>query len=54
VLINLCYIAKSGFGCDNGKHKIVVLKEKRYELLKEVHDILGHKKIYTMQMQLLE
>jgi hypothetical protein len=32
--------------CDtHGKHKIVVLKEKRYELLKEVHDILGHKKI---------
>jgi hypothetical protein len=36
------------------KHKIVVSKEKRYELLKEVHDILGHKKIYTMRMQLLE
>jgi hypothetical protein len=29
----------------HGKHKIVVPKEKRYELLKEVHDILGHKKI---------
>jgi hypothetical protein len=27
----------------HGKHKIVVPKEKRYELLKEVHDILGHK-----------
>jgi hypothetical protein len=41
--------------CDtHEKHKIVVLKEKRYELLKEVHDILGHKKIYAMQMQLLE
>jgi hypothetical protein len=41
--------------CDtHGKHKIVVLKEKRYELLKEVHDILGHKKIYTVWMQLLE
>jgi hypothetical protein len=38
----------------HGKHKIVVLKEKRYELLKEVHDILGHKKIYTVWMQLLE
>jgi hypothetical protein len=36
------------------KHKIVVLKEKRYELLKEDHDILGHKKIYAVQMQLLE
>jgi hypothetical protein len=36
------------------KHKIVVLKEKRYELLKEVHDILGHKKIYAVRMQLLE
>jgi hypothetical protein len=32
----------------HGKHKIVVPKEKRYELLKEVHDILGHKKIYTV------
>jgi hypothetical protein len=31
-----------------------VPKEKRYELLKEVHNILGHKKIYTMRMQLLE
>jgi hypothetical protein len=38
----------------NGKHKIVVLKEKRYELLKGVHDILGHKKIYAIRMQLLE
>jgi hypothetical protein len=38
----------------HGKHKIVVPKEKRYELLKEVHDILGHKKICAMQMQLLE
>jgi hypothetical protein len=37
----------------HGKHKIVVPKEKRYELLKEVHDI-HHKKIYTIQMQLLE
>jgi hypothetical protein len=36
------------------RHKIAVLKEKRYELLKEVYDILGHKKIYAMQMQLLE
>jgi hypothetical protein len=35
--------------CDtHGKHKIVVLKEKRYEMLKEVRDILGHKKIYAM------
>jgi hypothetical protein len=31
-----------------------VPKEKRYELLKEVHHILGHKKIYAMRMQLLE
>jgi hypothetical protein len=38
----------------HGKHKIVVPKEKRYELLKEVHDILGHKKIYAVRMQLLE
>jgi hypothetical protein len=38
----------------HGKHRIVVPKEKRYELLKEVHDILGHKKIYAMRMQLLE
>jgi hypothetical protein len=38
----------------HGKHKIVVLKEKRYELLKEAHDILGHKKIYAVRMQLLE
>jgi hypothetical protein len=38
----------------HGKHKIVVLKEKRYELLTEVHDILGHKKIYAVWMQLLE
>jgi hypothetical protein len=37
-----------------GKHKIVVPKEKRYELLKEVHDILGHKKIYAVRIQLLE
>jgi hypothetical protein len=53
----------SGFFLSNGKlwrrdmhgrHKIVVPKEKRYELLKEVHDILGHKKIYAVQMQLLE
>jgi hypothetical protein len=35
----------------HGKHKIVVPKEKRYELLKEV---LGHKKIYAVRMQLLE
>jgi hypothetical protein len=34
------------------RHKIVVPKEKRYELLKK--DILGHKKIYVIQMQLLE
>jgi hypothetical protein len=41
--------------CDtHGRHKIVVPKEKRYELLKEVHDILGHRKIYAMWMQLLE
>jgi hypothetical protein len=32
----------------HGKHKIVVPKEKRYELSKEVHDISGHKKIYAM------
>jgi hypothetical protein len=38
----------------HGKHKIVVPKEERYELLKEVHDILGHKKIYAVRMQLLE
>jgi hypothetical protein len=53
----------SGFFISNGKlwcqdthrrHKIVVPKEKRYELLKDVHDILGHKKIYAVQMQLLE
>jgi hypothetical protein len=31
-----------------------VPKEKRYELLKEVHDILGHRKIYAVWMQLLE
>jgi hypothetical protein len=35
-------------------NKIVVPKEKRYELLKEVHEILGHKKIYTVWLQLLE
>jgi hypothetical protein len=41
--------------CDtHGRHKIVVPKEKRYKLLKEVHDILGHRKIYAMRMQLLE
>jgi hypothetical protein len=41
--------------CDtHGKHKIVVPKEKRYKLLKEVHDILGHKKIHAVRMQLLE
>jgi hypothetical protein len=53
----------SGFFFSNGKlwrcdmhrkHKIVVPKDKRYELLKEVHDILGHKKIYAVWMQLLE
>jgi hypothetical protein len=53
----------SGFFFSNGKlwrcdthrkHKIVVLKERRYELLKEVRDILGHKKIYAVWMQLLE
>jgi hypothetical protein len=38
----------------HGKHKIVVPKERRYKLLKELHDILGHKKIYTVRMQLLE
>jgi hypothetical protein len=38
----------------HGRHKIVVPKEKRYEMLKEVHNILGHKKIYTVRMQLLE
>jgi hypothetical protein len=38
----------------HGRHKIVVPEEKRYELLKEVHDILGQKKIYAMRMQLLE
>jgi hypothetical protein len=31
-----------------------VPKEKGYELLKEVHDILGHRKIYAVRMQLLE
>jgi hypothetical protein len=41
--------------CDkHRRHKIVVPKEKRYELLKEVYDILGHMTIYTMRMQLLE
>jgi hypothetical protein len=41
--------------CDtHRKHKIVVPKEKRYELLKEVHDILGHKKIHAVRMQRLE
>jgi hypothetical protein len=53
----------SGFFISNGtlwqwdthrRHKIVVPKEKRYKLLKEVHDILGHKKIYAVRMQLLE
>jgi hypothetical protein len=53
----------SGFFISNGKlwqrdthrkHKIVMPKEKRYELLKQIHDILGHKKIYAIRMQLLE
>jgi hypothetical protein len=33
---------------------MVVLKEKRYEVLKEVHNILRHKKIYAIHMKLLE
>jgi hypothetical protein len=41
--------------CDtHGRHKTIVPKEKRYELLKEVHDLLGHTMIYAMWMQLLE
>jgi hypothetical protein len=49
------FISNGKLWCCNthGRHKIVVPKEKRYELVKEVHDILGHKKIYIVWMQLL-
>jgi hypothetical protein len=45
--IALCFslaTASYGTGIHTGD-KIVVPKEKRYKMVKEVHDILGHKKI---------
>ena len=37
-----------------GKHKIVVEKDKRLELIRQAHDELGHKGIFTTRMRLGE
>jgi hypothetical protein len=36
-----------------GKHQLVVDLCKRYRILKEAHDDLGHKGVYTVHMRLL-
>lgn len=38
----------------SGKHKIVVPVDKRFAIIKEAHDALGHKKVYAVRIQLLE
>src|SRR6201747_2368209 len=37
----------------HGRHKLVVAEAKRYRLIKEAHDDLGHKGAYTVRTQLL-
>lgn len=37
----------------HGRHKIVVPSGKRYALIQEIHDLLGHHKIYAVRVQLL-
>ncbi|KAF5355069.1 hypothetical protein D9756_005757 [Leucocoprinus leucothites] len=36
------------------KHKLVVPKERRYELIHQAHDEMGHKGIFTVRLRLLE
>lgn len=36
-----------------GKHQLVVAEAKRYKLLKEAHDDLGHKGVFTIRIRLL-
>ena len=38
----------------NGRHKIVVVEEKRLELMKQAHDDLGHKGVFTVRTRLAE
>jgi hypothetical protein len=37
----------------HGRHQLVVQPHKRYRILKEAHDDLGHKGVYTTRMRLL-
>jgi hypothetical protein len=37
----------------HGRHKLVVTEAKRYRLIKEAHDDLGHKGVYTVRTRLL-
>jgi hypothetical protein len=37
----------------HGRHQLVVPEEKRYRLIKEAHDDLGHKGVFTVRTQLL-
>lgn len=37
-----------------GKHKLVISSDKRLHLLKQAHDDLGHKGIFTVRLRLLE
>jgi hypothetical protein len=38
----------------HGKHKLVIFGEKRYQLIRQAHNKLGHKGIFTVWMFLLE
>ena len=38
----------------DGKHKLVVPEAKRLELIKQAHDDLGHKGIFTVRIRLME
>ena len=38
----------------HGRHKIIVPVDKRFAIINEAHEALGHKKIYAVRIQLLE
>jgi hypothetical protein len=37
----------------HGRHKLVVTEAKQYQLIKEAHNDLGHKGVYTVRTRLL-
>ncbi|KAL5523329.1 hypothetical protein ACEPAF_1596 [Sanghuangporus sanghuang] len=38
----------------NGRHQVVIEPERRWNLVKQAHDDLGHKRVYSVRIRLLE